>query len=58
VDKPLKLSATPVSHNHPPPSLDADRETVLLELLKLSEGEIAALAKRGAFGARPAEAAS
>jgi hypothetical protein len=47
-----------VSHNHPPPSLDADRETVLLELLKLSEGEIAALAKRGAFGARPAEAAS
>jgi hypothetical protein len=37
---------------------DANREAVLLELLKLSEGEIAVLAKRGAFGGRRAEAAS
>lgn len=55
--QPLKLSATPVFHEHPPPSLDADREAVLCELLNLSEGEIAVLAKRGAFGGRRAEAA-
>ncbi|MFD2234321.1 CaiB/BaiF CoA transferase family protein [Phaeospirillum tilakii] len=50
VANPIKLSATPVGYDRPPPLLGADTAGLLKELLGLGEDEIAALAARGAIG--------
>ena len=47
VRSPMRLSATPVSHEVPPPALGEHTGEVLSELLGMSEGEVAALRDRG-----------
>jgi crotonobetainyl-CoA:carnitine CoA-transferase CaiB-like acyl-CoA transferase len=47
VASPIRLSQTPVSYRHAPPTLGADTETVLGEALGLSANEIAALREAG-----------
>jgi crotonobetainyl-CoA:carnitine CoA-transferase CaiB-like acyl-CoA transferase len=49
---PLKFAATPVSFDRPPPRLDADRETVLREVLELGDEAVADMAASGAFGSK------
>ncbi|MEO0035028.1 MAG: hypothetical protein RLZZ501_1051, partial [Pseudomonadota bacterium] len=50
VANPIKLSATPVAYDRPPPLLGADTAGLLQEVLGLEEDEIAALAACGAIG--------
>jgi crotonobetainyl-CoA:carnitine CoA-transferase CaiB-like acyl-CoA transferase len=47
VRSPMRLSATPVSHEVPPPSLGEHTREVLSELLGMSEEEVASLRDRG-----------
>ena len=47
VASPLRLSRTAVSYRHTPPRLGADTHAVLQSLLRLTEPELAALARRG-----------
>ena len=47
---PLKLSATPITYDQPPPRLDAHRGAILQDWLDLPEAEQAAIAAAGAFG--------
>ncbi len=48
---PLKLSATPITYDQPPPPLDAHRAAILADWLALSPEQQAEIAATGAFGA-------
>jgi len=47
VGSPLKLSATPVSYRHAPPTLGQHSETLLHELLEMEDHDIAKLREQG-----------
>ncbi len=47
VASPLKMSETPPTYRHAPPSLGEHTDEVLRDLLSMNEGEIAALRQRG-----------
>lgn len=49
---PIKLSATPASTSHPPPLVGEHQGEILVDWLRMSDAEIAALADAGAFGPR------
>ena len=54
IASPLRLSQTPVADPVPAPRLDADRDTVLRNLLGYDDKRIAQAADRGAFSPRVA----
>jgi crotonobetainyl-CoA:carnitine CoA-transferase CaiB-like acyl-CoA transferase len=47
VASPIRLSATPVSHDVPPPTLGQHTREVLVELLGMDEAEVVALREKG-----------
>ncbi|MEE9140996.1 MAG: CaiB/BaiF CoA-transferase family protein [Alphaproteobacteria bacterium] len=47
VASPIRMSRSPVSYRHPPPTLGQHTEEVLRELVRLDEDEIAGLRARG-----------
>jgi crotonobetainyl-CoA:carnitine CoA-transferase CaiB-like acyl-CoA transferase len=47
VVSPIRMSRSPVSYRHPPPTLGQHTDEVLRELVRLDEDEIAGLRARG-----------